>query len=62
MTKNNYFKEKSYLVDEENKLLNVNKRDQKCLFEAEILYKGIAKCLQDYQGEIKHSKLIMKEV
>ena len=54
--------EKSYFVDESYKQLNINKIDHKCLIEVDILYNGLVKCLQDYQGEVKHSKVIIKEV
>ena len=56
-----FFKEKSYFPDESSQqtkssdssnIEHVNQR----------LFKSFVKCLDDYQGEIKHTKMIIKEV
>ena len=26
------------------------------------IYKGVLKCVEDYQGEVKHSKVLIKQV
>ena len=50
--------EKSYFVDENPR----QQLDDNYELVVQRLLKAITKCLDDYQGEIKHTKLIIKEV
>ena len=56
-----YFKEKSYFVEEISQHSKSNDCTHIDWINQHIL-KAFAKCLEDYQGEIKHTKMIFKEV
>ena len=52
-------KEKSYFIElNQQQEIKTESNENMC----KLVYKAILNCLEDYQGEIKHSKMIMKEV
>ena len=52
--------EKSYFIIETKRASNDDIEDHAAITQS--IYNGFVKCLEDYAGEIKHSKVIQKEV
>ena len=55
----NLVQEKSYFIEFNQQQENKTESNENT---CKLVYKAILNCLEDYQGEIKHSKMIMKEV